>query len=155
VTTLPLDHLTYSTGPRGTGRLRRAAATFLTDEFRSRETITADNIFITSGLASAIDALTWAICDEGDGILVPQPYYNGFEMDIPTRSNARVIGVPYQGIEGYSELDDLFRPDINKKAIEAAFLKAQDGGMNYSSSFNIKVSVFLLGNYFALTDMNM
>lgn len=45
-------------------------------------------------------------------------------MDIPTRSYARVIGVPYKGIEGYTELDDLFFPDINKRAVQAAFLKA-------------------------------
>ena len=63
---------------------------------------------------------------------MPQPYYNEFEMDTPTRSNARVVGVPYQGIEGYSELDDLFRPDINKNAIEAAFLKAQDDSITIS-----------------------
>lgn len=129
MTVLPLNHLTYSTGPRGSRRLRRAAAAFLTEEFQSRETITADNIFITPGLASAIDALAWSICDEGEGILVPQPFYNGFIFDTLNRSNARVVGVTYEDVEGYSGLDCLFHPDVNKKAIEAAFRKAENDGI--------------------------
>lgn len=96
----------------------------MNDEFQSRETITIDNVFITPGLASAIDALTWVICNEGDGVLVPQTYYNGFDVDILDRSNARVVGVPCNGIEGYSDLDDLFHPEVTRKAIEAAFSKA-------------------------------
>lgn len=129
MTVLPLEHLTYSTGPRGSRRLRRAAAEFLTEEFQPQGSLTADNIFITPGLASAIDAVAWAICNEGDGILIPQPLYNGFHIDITNRSNVRVVGVTYEGVEGYSELDDLFRPEINNKAIEAAFRKAKDEGI--------------------------
>lgn len=49
-------------------------------------------------------------------------------MDVLNRSNARIIGVQYEGIEGYSELDDLFRPDVNRKALEAALEEAKAGG---------------------------
>ncbi|RAQ48745.1 hypothetical protein AFGD_010760 [Aspergillus flavus] len=129
INVLPLSHFTYSTGPRGSRRLRRAAAAFLNEDFHSRQTITQDNIFVTPGLASAIDALTWAICNDGDGILVPQPYYNGFDFDTLNRSNGRVIGVKYEGIEGFSELDDLFRPDVNKRALEVALREARKNGI--------------------------
>ncbi|XHF98611.1 hypothetical protein AWENTII_002159 [Aspergillus wentii] len=125
----PPHHLTYSTGPRGSRRLRRAAAAFLTDEFQSREAITADNLFITPGCSSALDALAWAICDEGEGILIPQPFYNGFNFDTQYRSNARVVGVTYGDVEEYSGLDDLFCPDINKRALEAALHRAQNEGI--------------------------
>ncbi|KAH8598679.1 pyridoxal phosphate-dependent transferase [Bisporella sp. PMI_857] len=129
MTVRPSEHLTYSTGPRGSRRLRSAAATFLTKEFQAKEEITADNIFITPGLAGAIDSLAWAICNEGDGILIPQPLYNGFSIDILNRSNVRVVGVTYEGIEGYSKLDDVFRVDVNKIAIESAFRKAERQGI--------------------------
>lgn len=129
INVLPLSHLTYSTGPRGSRRLRRAAAAFLNEDFHSRQTITQDNIFVTPGLASAIDALTWAICNDRDGILVLQPYYNGFDFDTLNRSNGRVIGVKYEGIEGFSELDDLFRPDVNKRALEVALREAKKNGI--------------------------
>lgn len=126
----PISHLTYSTGPRGSRRLRNAAATFLNDDLGSRETITADNILITPGLASAIDGLAWSICEDGDAILIPRPFYNGFTVDLLNRSNAQIVGVTYQDIEGYSNLDDLFRPDINAKALEAALRRARDDGLN-------------------------
>ncbi|KAF9891371.1 hypothetical protein FE257_004227 [Aspergillus nanangensis] len=127
---LPSDHPTYSTGPRGSRRLRNAAATFLTEQFRSRQgIITADNIFITAGVASAIDALAWAICNPGDGILIPRPLYNGFHVDILNRSNAQLVGVTYEGIEGFSTLDDLFRLEVNRRALEAALLRAESEGV--------------------------
>ncbi|KAE8376633.1 PLP-dependent transferase [Aspergillus bertholletiae] len=129
ITVLPLNHLTYSTGPRGSRRLRCAAAAFLNEEFHSRQTITQENIFVTPGVASAIDALTWAICNDGDGILLPQPYYNGFDFDILNRSNGRVVGVKYEGVEGFSNLDDLFRPDVNKRALEIALREAKSNGI--------------------------
>lgn len=139
---LPINHLTYSTGPWGSLRLRRAAASYLNSEFQSRETITSDNIFITPGLTSAVDSLSWAICDEEDGILIPQPLYNGFHVDIMSRSNAQIVGVTYDGIDGYSGLDDLFCPEVNKKAIEAALRKAQDAGITVRALLITKSVLF-------------
>ncbi|KAH7007778.1 pyridoxal phosphate-dependent transferase [Ilyonectria destructans] len=126
----PVNHLTYSTGPRGSRRLRHAAASFWNEEFKPQQPLAVKNIFVTPGLASAIDGLAWSICNEGDGILIPLPLYNGFNVDILNRSNVRVIGVSYKGIEGYSELEDLFDPDVNRKAIEAALRKAKDDGIS-------------------------
>jgi histidinol-phosphate/aromatic aminotransferase/cobyric acid decarboxylase-like protein len=102
----------------------------LTEEFHARQAITAENILVTSGVASAIDGLAWVICDEGDQILIPQPFYTGFEVDILNRSNARVVPVSYTGVDGYSGLDDLFCPHVNRKALEAASNKAELNGMN-------------------------
>ncbi|CAG7919655.1 unnamed protein product [Penicillium olsonii] len=101
----------------------------MNDEFKSREEITVDNILITPGVASAIDGLAWSICEDGDGILVPQPFYNGFTVDLLNRSNARIVGMTYQDIEGYTNLDDLFSPDVNAKALEAALRRAQNDGI--------------------------
>lgn len=91
--------------------------------------LTVDNVFITSSLAGALDALTWAICDEGDGVLIPLPLYNGFKVDLLNRSNVCVVGISYRGIEGYSNLDDLFSADVNLRAMEAAFYRAQNDGI--------------------------
>lgn len=126
---LPAEHLTYSTGPRGSRRLRRAAAALLTEQFHAQTPITYDNILVTPGLASAIDGITFAICDEGDGILIPQPLYNGFNFDVLNRSNVRVVGVKYEGVEGFKGLDDLFRPEVNKRALETALLEAKKSGI--------------------------
>ena len=129
MTVLPINHLTYSTGPRGSHRLRRAAANFWTEEFNPREPIGIDNIFITPGLGIAIDALAWAICDERDAILVPLPLYNGFIFDALNRSNVRILGVPYRGVEGYTTIDDLFDPEVNRRAIENTLRRAKCEGI--------------------------
>ncbi|KAH0420386.1 aspartate aminotransferase [Colletotrichum camelliae] len=94
-------------------------------EFHPQDTVTANDLFVTPGLASGLDAVAWSVCDEGEGILVPQPFYNGFSFDLLNRSNTRVIGVSYQGIEGYSNLEDVFRPEVNRSALEAALEKAR------------------------------
>lgn len=125
----PATHLTYSTGPRGSLRLRRAVATFLEDEFQALQPITTDDIFITPGLTSALDSLTWAICNEGEGILIPAPYYNGFQIDLTSRSGAKVINVIYDKIEGFSSLDDMFDSGINMKALEVALDKSKQNGI--------------------------
>ncbi|KAL3305054.1 cutinase transcription factor 1 beta [Colletotrichum asianum] len=130
INVLPLDHLTYSTGPRGSLRLRRVLAAFMNKEFHPRDAVTANDLFITPGLASGLDAVAWSICDEGEGILVPQPFYNGFSFDLLNRSNTRVIGVSYQGMEGCSKLEDIFRPEVNRLALEAALNKARGEGVN-------------------------
>ncbi|KAG5759279.1 hypothetical protein H9Q72_012592 [Fusarium xylarioides] len=137
-TVFPTNHLTYSTGPRGSHSLRRAVADFMTNQFKAREPINIDNVLITPGLASAIDALSWAICNEGDAILIPLPLYNRFLVDIANRSNVRVVGVSFSGIEGYSSLEDIFDPNVNKKAINAALNKMQKDG--------IRVRALLISN---------
>ncbi|KAF6831228.1 hypothetical protein CMUS01_07420 [Colletotrichum musicola] len=129
INVLPLNHLTYSTGPRGSVRLRRALGAFLTETLQAREAITSDDLFITPGLASGLDAIAWSVCDDNEGILIPQPFWNGFSFDLLNRSNAKVIGVPYTGIEGFKGLDDLFRPEVNKRALEAALRKAHNDGI--------------------------
>ncbi|KAL4750711.1 hypothetical protein BDW72DRAFT_203716 [Aspergillus terricola var. indicus] len=126
INVLPLQHLTYSTGPRGSRRLRGAAAQFLNQAFHACKPITANDIFVTPGLASGIDVLAWCTCNDGDGILIPQPLYNGFQVDILNWSNVHVVPVSYTSVDGYSSLDDLFRPDVNRKALEAAIERAQD-----------------------------
>ncbi|KAJ5776381.1 PLP-dependent transferase [Penicillium nucicola] len=130
MTVLPQEHLTYSTGPRGSKRLRKAAAALLTERFRSRSPVTYENIIVTPGMASAIDGISFAICDENDGILVPRPLYNGFVFDLMNRSDVQVRGVKYEGIEGFSGLDDLFLPGVNRRALEKALCEAKETGVN-------------------------
>jgi DNA-binding transcriptional MocR family regulator len=109
--------------------LRRAAAHYLTTEFHSATAIDADNIFATPGVASGIDALAWSVCNEGEGIMVPQPFYNGFSFDVLNRSNVKLLGVTYASTLGYKDLEDVFDPEVNKRALEDSFQKAKEAGI--------------------------
>lgn len=80
-------------------------------------------------MTPAIDAIAFSICDEEEGILIPQPLYNGFNFDLQNRSNVQVVGVKYQWIEGYTQLDDLFKPGVNRRALRNALAQAGQKGI--------------------------
>lgn len=40
-----------------------------------------------------------------------------------------MIGVSYTGVEGYTTLDDLFDPEVNRKAITRALNRAKSNGV--------------------------
>lgn len=66
-------------------------------------------------------------------------------------SNARIVGVTYDGIEGYGGLDDFFCPEVNRRAIEAALRKAQDEGITVCA---LLVSKLVLSSSLAAQSMN-
>jgi hypothetical protein len=78
---------------------------------------------------SVLDALTWSVCNEGEGIIVPLPYYTGFVPATKERSRGVLIPAPFQTIEGYKSIDDIFDPEMNRKALEAALEKADREGL--------------------------
>jgi aspartate/methionine/tyrosine aminotransferase len=133
-----IQHLTYGQGPRGSTRLRRAVASFFNNEFGARQPVNYEEILVMSGATSIIDALAWSICNEGDGILIPQPFYTGYQIDISQRARGEIIPVPFHGIEGYSSLDDVFTPDVLQRALARQLESAKEKG--------IRVAALLLTN---------
>ncbi|KAK0616998.1 pyridoxal phosphate-dependent transferase [Immersiella caudata] len=123
------QHLTYGRGPRGSPRLRKAVASFFNNEFGAKQPVKYEEILVMSGATSIIDALVWSICNEGDGILIPQPFYTGYQIDINQRARGEVIPVPFHGIEGYSSLDDVFTPDVLRRALERQLKSAKERGV--------------------------
>ncbi|GAB1319554.1 1-aminocyclopropane-1-carboxylate synthase [Madurella fahalii] len=125
----PVRHLTYGLGPKGSPRLRQALASFLNSHFRPREPARYEDMIILSGVTSVIDALAWSICNEGEGIIIPQPFYSGFAVDLPTRARAVVVPALFQSLEGYQGFDDIFDTRMNIKALEVALKGAEQRGI--------------------------
>ncbi|EPE28208.1 PLP-dependent transferase [Glarea lozoyensis ATCC 20868] len=122
------EHLGYGVGPRGSPRLKRALALFFNSEFRTSEPVLERELLVLPGVAAVIDALTWSTCNDGEGIITPVPFYTGFKPLISGRSRGILVPAPFQCIEGYQGLDDIFDPSMNKKALENAIIQAtQDG----------------------------
>lgn len=40
--------------------------------------VKAEEIIVSSGVSGVVDQLSWAICNEGDGVLIGKPVYPGF-----------------------------------------------------------------------------
>jgi aspartate/methionine/tyrosine aminotransferase len=124
-----IQHLTYGRGPRGSLRLRKAVAALFNTDFGARESVSYDQIIVMSGVTAVTDALVWSICDEGDGILIPQPYYTGYHIDISQRSRGVIIPVPFEGVEGYCSFDDGFdSPDVVRRAFQSRLEQSKKGG---------------------------
>ncbi|KAJ4289459.1 hypothetical protein N0V88_006940 [Collariella sp. IMI 366227] len=134
----PVHHLTYGSGPKGSPRLRKALASFLNSTFKPRESVRHEDILIMAGVTSVIDALAWTLCNDGEGIIIPQPFYTGFAVDLPTRSRAVIVPALFQTLDEYKGFDDVFDPAMSIKAMEKALQDAEARG--------VKVKAVLLTN---------
>ncbi|KAK0640776.1 pyridoxal phosphate-dependent transferase [Cercophora newfieldiana] len=128
-----IQHLTYGQGPRGSTRLRKALASFFNTDFGARRPVSYEEILIMSGATSIIDALAWSICNEGDGILIPQPFYTGYQIDIKQRARGELVPVPFEGVEGYASLDDVFAADVLRRALERQLALAKERGLRVAA----------------------
>ncbi|KAI0173471.1 putative acc synthase [Hypoxylon sp. FL1284] len=122
-------HLGYGVGPRGSPRLKKALVSFIGSHFRPREPVLEKEILILPGVVAVIDALTWSICNDSEGIIVPVPFYTGFGPAVSERARGVLIPAEFQSIEGYRGLDDTFAPEMNRKALENSMQKATRDGV--------------------------
>jgi aspartate/methionine/tyrosine aminotransferase len=101
----------------GAAFFRRAIVEFLGR--RASRPLSPDNIAIASGATGILEILAFVLCDSGDAILIPSPYYSGFDHDLALRSEARLYHIPLRG------------PDfeLTMPTIERAYAEAVSGGL--------------------------
>ncbi|KAI1463629.1 putative aminotransferase class I and II family protein [Daldinia caldariorum] len=138
LTISPDDQFGYGVGPRGSPRLKKALTSSFQNNFDAERPIREENLLILPGVGGALDALAWSICDDGEGIIIPVPFWSGISQGVGERTRGVMIPAIYQSIEGYQGLDDLFDPEINKKALEKALQQA--------TKDNVKVKGVMLCN---------
>ena len=103
--------LTYNDGGSGSLRLKRAIAEFLNRHLHPIQPLDPGHLIVTNGVSSAIEHLSWAITDPGEGILLGKPYYGTFIPDISLRAGAIVVPVSFHdcdpfGIEAIRKYED-------------------------------------------------
>jgi aspartate/methionine/tyrosine aminotransferase len=59
----------------------------------SERRLSPDNIVACAGCSVALEMLATMICDPGDVVLIPAPYYSGFVDDINARAEVVPVGV--------------------------------------------------------------
>jgi aspartate/methionine/tyrosine aminotransferase len=72
----------------GAGFFRKAIAEFLAG--RAGRRLDPDNIAVASGASGILEMLAFVLCDPGDTVLIPAPYYSGFDHDLALRSQAKL-----------------------------------------------------------------
>jgi aspartate/methionine/tyrosine aminotransferase len=84
----------------GTGDLRTLIAELLGPAWR--RPVDPDDLIVVSGATSALDIAATVLCDPGEVIVVPAPYYSAFEVDLAGRSGARLVPAPMSGADGFA-----------------------------------------------------
>lgn len=84
-------------------------ASFFNSHFQLITPVVQDELLVISGVATLIDTLTWCICDDIEGILIPQPLYNGFEIDIQMRSRGHLLPVSFLEADSEYSAEDAFK----------------------------------------------
>lgn len=102
----------------GMAALRTAVAEFLGRIHRA--SVDPEDLVMVAGASAALDILAYALCEPGDGIVVPTPYYNGLEVDFGGRAGARIIPAGLSSGDGFA---------LRVDALEAAVRDARRDGV--------------------------
>ncbi|ARQ70557.1 aminotransferase class I/II-fold pyridoxal phosphate-dependent enzyme [Streptomyces marincola] len=101
----------------GTPELRERVAALLTGTCRAP--LAADEFVVISGATGALDAIATALCDPGEAIVVPAPYYGAFDTDLGGRSGARLVPAPLAAADGFR---------LSAEAVDRALVGARRAG---------------------------
>ncbi|KAI8926473.1 pyridoxal phosphate-dependent transferase [Entophlyctis helioformis] len=85
----------------GSPRLRTLIADLLNRHLHPVVPIGADHVFCQAGCGASVSNVTQALTNPGDGVLVPSPYYGGFDYDLAMYAQAKIVPVPTTAESGF------------------------------------------------------
>ncbi|KAI7740341.1 hypothetical protein M8C21_009414 [Ambrosia artemisiifolia] len=88
-----------------------------------------DRVVLTAGATAANELLTFILANPGDALLVPTPYYPGFDRDLRWRTGVQIVPIHCDSSNGFQ---------ITPEALEAAY--------DHATKMNIKVKGVLITN---------
>jgi len=103
---------------RGVEELREVLAGFLR-ELSGLSGAKPDNVVIGNGVSSLLESLAFSLFDAGDSVIIPAPYYTGYEEDFSHRFSVKII-------PAHMNLDNEYDLDVN--VIEQVYLQAIQRG---------------------------
>ncbi|KAL8276984.1 hypothetical protein RQP46_010619 [Phenoliferia psychrophenolica] len=92
---------TAGTSLVGSTRIFAALGPFYTSYFAPITPVLPQHLICANGLTPMLDALATALCDPGELILIPTPYYNSFPDDLSGKARVEVLnGIVPDGAHG-------------------------------------------------------
>ncbi|KAG6658310.1 1-aminocyclopropane-1-carboxylate synthase 7-like [Carya illinoinensis] len=113
----------------GLQSFRKAMASFMKKIRGGRAKFDPERVVLTAGATAANELLTFILADPGDALLVPTPYYPGFDRDLRWRTGVKIVPIHCDSSNDFQ---------ITPKALEAAY--------NAAEAKNIKVRGVLITN---------
>ncbi|KAF8116752.1 hypothetical protein N665_0014s0016 [Sinapis alba] len=108
----------------GLWELKVAFADFMSRIMGGNVYFDPSNMVIIAGGNPAIEVLAFCLADHGNAILVPSPYYSGFDRDIKFRTGVELIPVHCRSSENFT---------ITVSALEEALNEANKRGRKVSA----------------------
>ncbi|OWM83188.1 1-aminocyclopropane-1-carboxylate synthase 7-like [Punica granatum] len=108
---------------------RKAMASFMEQIRGGRARFDPERVVLTAGATAANELLTFVLADPGDALLVPTPYYPGFDRDLRWRTGVRIVPIHCNSSNNFQ---------ITPQALEAAYENAE--------SMNLRVRGVLITN---------
>ncbi|KAK2980148.1 hypothetical protein RJ640_001732 [Escallonia rubra] len=113
----------------GLQSFRNAMASFMGQVRGERAKFDPDRVVLTAGATAANELLTFILANPGDALLVPTPYYPGFDRDLRWRTGVNIVPVHCDSSNNFQ---------VTPQALDAAYSKAE--------AMNIKVRGVLITN---------
>jgi aspartate/methionine/tyrosine aminotransferase len=111
---VPADAVGYG-DVRGNPVFRASVADFASRTFLGAP-VDANAVCTLAGAGAVLEAVFYALCDPGDGVLVATPGYAGFWMDLENRDEAVIVPVPTVAENGFR---------ITIEALDRAWMSAE------------------------------
>nr|CAB01401.1 1-aminocyclopropane-carboxylate synthase homologue [Phalaenopsis hybrid cultivar] len=85
----------------GLQSFRKAMASLMEQIRGKRVKFNPDRMVLTAGATAANELLTFILADPGDAVLVPTPYYPGFDRDLQWRTGVKIFPVHCHSSNGF------------------------------------------------------
>ncbi|KAI7735295.1 hypothetical protein M8C21_019232, partial [Ambrosia artemisiifolia] len=108
---------------------RKAMASFMEQVRGGKAKFNPERVVLTAGATAANELLTFILADPGDALLVPTPYYPGFDRDLRWRTGVEIVPIHCESSNNFQ---------ITPKALESAY--------DHARSMNMKVRGVLITN---------
>ncbi|XP_021898719.1 1-aminocyclopropane-1-carboxylate synthase 7 [Carica papaya] len=113
----------------GLKSFRQAMASFMEQIRGGRAKFDPERIVLTAGATAANELLTFILANPGDALLVPTPYYPGFDRDLRWRTGVKIVPIHCDSSNNFQ---------ITPEALESAY--------NEAESMNMRVRGILITN---------
>ncbi|KIA75383.1 1-aminocyclopropane-1-carboxylate synthase [Aspergillus ustus] len=101
------EHLSYSDSHRGDTKTMQALSTFFNHYFNPHISVKPSQIALSPGSSSSLAGLVGQICDPGEGVLVPAPFWNGFDFHFAVHAQVHPVIAPMDDLEHAFDADAL------------------------------------------------
>ncbi|XP_071487586.1 1-aminocyclopropane-1-carboxylate synthase-like protein 1 isoform X1 [Diadema antillarum] len=113
-------------------RLRKAVASFLTEETGAKTPLDPNNVMIVNRVTAIMYIVAYLLSDEGDTFLSPTPMYGAIPRDFEALSNVTVYPVPLSSEPGPNGGDAY---ELTDEMLEAALNEAKQKGHKVTGLF--------------------